>query len=178
MEEIEVPTEHLHEAINEKAKEEKGRWVTLVALSTAFIAVLAAIAGLLGGHEANESMLDQIKASDQWAFYQSKGVKSEITSSTLQILAAIPNKTESAKLESKLNRYEKEKDDIKVKAENFEKSSEVHLNKHLPLSKAVTIFQIAIALSAISIITQKKFLWYIALFLMLGGSYFLSLGIL
>ena len=178
MEEIEVPTEHLHEAINESAREEKARWVTLVALSTAFIAVLAAIAGLLGGHEANESMLDQIKASDQWAFYQSKGIKSEIAASTLQILAALPSKNAGNNLKSSLNRFEKEKAEIKAEAENFEKSSKAHLNKHMPLSKAVTIFQIAIALSAISIITQKRFLWYIALILMLGGSYFLILGIL
>lgn len=178
MEEIEVPTEHLHETINESAKEEKARWFTLVALSTAFIAVLAAIAGLIGGHEANESMLDQIKASDQWAFYQSKGIKSEIASSTLQILEALPNKNGEDNLKSTLNRYEKQKEEIKTKAENFEKSSEEHLSKHLPLSKAVTIFQIAIALSAISIITQKRFLWYIALCLMLVGSYFLFLGII
>ena len=177
MEEIEVPTEHLHETINEKAREEKEKWVLFVALSTAFIAVLAAIAGLLGGHEANEAMLDQIKASDQWALYQSKGIKAEISSSTLQILAALPNKTISDEMKSNALRYEKEKQEIKVNAEKLEKSSEVHLSKHLPLSKAVTIFQIAIALSAIAIVTQKKVLWFIALLFMLGGSYFLFIGI-
>ena len=178
MEEIEIPTEHLHETINEKAKEEKEKWVLFVALSTAFIAVLAAIAGLLGGHEANEAMLDQIKASDQWALFQAKGIKSEIASSTLQILAALPNKAIGDDLKLNLNRYDREKKEIKTKAKYLEKSSEEHLSKHLPLSKAVTIFQIAIALSAISIITQRKLLWYIALLFMLGGSYFLTIGIL
>ncbi len=177
MEELEVPTEHLHETINEKAKEEKEKWILFVALSTAFIAVLAAIAGLLGGHEANEAMLDQIKASDQWSFYQSKGIKAEISSSTLKILSSLPNKEISDEMKSDGIRYEKEKQEIKVKAESLEKSSEEHLSKHLPLSKAVTIFQIAIALSAIAIVTQKKILWYIALLFMLGGSYFLFLGI-
>ena len=177
MEEIEVPTEHLHETINEKAKEEKEKWVLFVALSTAFIAVLAAIAGLLGGHEANEAMLDQIKASDQWAFYQSKGIKAEISASTLQILASLPNQNISEEMKLNAKRYEKEKQEIKNKAEALEKSSEEHLSKHLPLSKAVTIFQIAIALSAIAIVTQKKLLWFIALLFMLGGSYFLFLGI-
>ena len=177
MEEIEIPTEHLHETINESAREEKEKWVLFVALSTAFIAVLAAIAGLLGGHEANEAMLDQIKASDQWALYQSKGIKAEIATSTIQILAALPNKTISEEMKSNALRYEKEKKEIKVKAEELERNSEVHLSKHLPLSKAVTIFQIAIALSAIAIITQKKLLWYIALLFMLGGCCFLFLGI-
>ena len=48
MEEIEIPTEHLHETINESAREEKEKWVLFVALSTAFIAVLAAIASAAG----------------------------------------------------------------------------------------------------------------------------------
>ena len=47
MEEIEVPTEHLHEEIQEKAEEQKERWTLYVALSTAMMAVLAAVAGLL-----------------------------------------------------------------------------------------------------------------------------------
>src|ERR1700678_1316904 len=92
MEEIEVPTEHLHEAINEKAeeakekKEEKG-WSMMVAISTAIMAVFAAIAGLMAGDHANEAMFLQIKASvqtikasDQWAYYQAKGIKGEIKS--------------------------------------------------------------------------------------------------
>ena len=38
MEEIEVPTEHLQDAINEKAKEDR-TWSMDVAISTAFMAV-------------------------------------------------------------------------------------------------------------------------------------------
>jgi hypothetical protein len=57
MEEIEVPTEHLHETIEEKVedaikKNEKG-WSMYVAISTALIAVLAAISALLGNFFSN-----------------------------------------------------------------------------------------------------------------------------
>ncbi len=77
MEEIEIPTEHLHEQINEHAGEEK-RWTLYLAISTAFMAVFAAIAGLIAGHYSNEALIEQIKASDQWAYYQAKGIKAEI----------------------------------------------------------------------------------------------------
>src|ERR1041385_8033367 len=77
MEDPEVPTEHLHEEINERAKEGK-RWSLYVAISTAFMAVLAAIAALMAGHYSNEALIEQIKASDQWAYYQAKGIKAEI----------------------------------------------------------------------------------------------------
>src|SRR3984957_11487371 len=93
-EEIEVPTEHLHEAIQEKAEEAKERWILYVALSTAFMAVLAAVAGLLAGHHANEALIERVKASDQWNFYQSKNLKQEIAVNTDKILQAIgPAKT-------------------------------------------------------------------------------------
>ena len=182
MEEIEVPTEHLQEAIHEKAEEkmheEKERWALYVALSTAFMAVLAAIAGLLSGHQANEALLDQIKAADQWNFYQSKSIKSEIAASTGKILQSIQNKNTDLESSQTLARYEKEKEEIRQKAEEAEKSSEVHLTTHVTLSKAVTIFQIAIAISAISILTRKKLLWYGSLVLTIVGAIFLLMGII
>jgi hypothetical protein len=77
-----------------------------------------------------------------------------------------------------LERYEKEKEEIKTKAEENEKSSEAHMQKHVTLSKAVTIFQIAIAVSAIAILTRKKVLWYSGLLLTVAGAIFLITGIL
>ena len=59
MEEIEVPTEHLHEEIQERAEEKKEKWTLYVALSTAFMAVLAAVAGLL-------AYLYRSAVRDQW----------------------------------------------------------------------------------------------------------------
>ncbi len=181
MEEIEIPTEHLQEAIHEKAeekmKEEKERWALYVALSTAFMAVLAAIAGLLSGHHVNEAMIEQIKSSDQWALYQAKGIKSEVASSTNKILHALSAKP-IEESNSDVERYEKEKEEIKKVAEEDAKSSEEHLAKHVTLSKAVTIFQIAIAISAIAILTKRKMLWYAAILLTLVGSVFLILGVL
>ena len=69
MEDIEVPTEHLQEHIQEKAEENRESWSLYLVLSTAFMAVLAAISDLMGGHHANEAVLEQIKASDNWSQY-------------------------------------------------------------------------------------------------------------
>ena len=84
MEEMEVPTEHLHETIEEEVKEavEKNekRGSMAIAISTALMAVFAALASLLAGHHADEAVIEQIRASDQWAFYQAKGIKDEILS--------------------------------------------------------------------------------------------------
>jgi len=178
MEEMEVPTEQLQDTIQEKAAEARERWTLNVALSTAFMAVLAAIAGLLSGHHANEAVIDQVKASDQWGYYQAKSIKSEIAASTATLLAAMPGKQVPAETAQAKERYEKEKEDIKKQAEASEQSSEKHLSTHVTLSKSVTIFQIAIAISAIAILTRRKMLWYASIVLTLVGSVFLLMGVL
>ena len=64
MEEAEVPLEHLQEQVHHKAEHSGETWISWVALSTAILAVLAAIAGLLSGQHANEAMMSQIEAPD------------------------------------------------------------------------------------------------------------------
>lgn len=183
MEEMEVPTEHLHEEIQEKAEEKKEKWTLYVALSTAFMAVLAAVAGLLAGHHANEALVERVKASDNWNFYQAKNLKQEIAVNTDKILQAIVSGRAGKTVapfegdhSADIARYEKEKADIKKQAEEAEKASEAHLAKHVPLASAVTAFQIAIAISAIAILTRRKMLWYCGLALTAAGLVFLSIG--
>ncbi len=178
MEELEVPTEHLHEHIQEKAEESKEKWSLYVVLSTAFMAVLAAVSGLLGGHHANEALLEQIKSSNAWSHYQAKSIKSEITSSSDKLIATLSTKPVPAEDAAKLERYEKEKEEIQKQAEESEKLSEVHLNIHNILARSVTFFQIAIAIAAIAILTKRKPLWMFSILLMVIGIFFLIQALL
>ncbi|MFC4233455.1 DUF4337 domain-containing protein [Parasediminibacterium paludis] len=173
MEEIEVPTEHLHETIEEEVKEaikenERG-WSMYVAISTALIAVLAAISALLAGHHSDEAVIEQIKASDQWSYFQAKGIKAEIMAMRVDL-----GRGDSTKIIT----YKTEQTAIAEKAAEHEKESALHAEKHKALSKAVTFFQIAIAISAIAILTRRKQLWFISLLLALGGISFFITGLL
>lgn len=179
MEELEDPTERLKETIEavEERRDEKESWTMHVALSTAIIAVLAAIAGMLGNHHANEAVLEQIKSSNHWSYYQSKSIKSELATATGQLLTAM-GKDLPADYNDKLARYEKQKAEITQQAQEAEQSSEDHLRRHITFSRGVTIFQIAIAISAIAILTRKKLMWYASMALAVAGSVFLVLGFL
>ncbi len=174
MEEIEIPTEHLHEVIKEKTEEllksGEGKLSMYIAVCTAIMAVLAAMAGLLAGHHSNEALINQIKASDQWAFYQAKSIKAEIrqTQSSVTGIAAAKSPAES----------KKEEEEIKKAAEKFEKLSEEELIKHGWLAKSVTFFQVAIAVSAISILTRKTFLWVVGILISVVGLAFFITGLL
>lgn len=173
MEEPEVPTEQLQDDIKEKAeeasREKEKKWLMYVAISTALVAVFAALTALIAGHHSNEALIEQIKASDQWAYYQAKGIKAEIKS-----LGAGMSKNDTADV----NRYKREGEEIKRIAEEHQQESARHLDKHIILSRAVTLFQIAIAISAIAILTRKKFLWYGGMVLALGGIVLFLVGVL
>ncbi len=177
MEEMEDPTEQLQEKIHELAEEEKKeRWMFHVALSTAIIAVFAAISGLLGGDHANEAVMEQMKASDHWAYYQAKSIKAEIAASGNKILMATGNKISDSDLH-KLEVYEEQKKEIMNVAHENEKASEAHLSRHRILAQAVTFFQIAIAISAISILSRKRLLWVASMVIAAAGIFFLVQGI-
>ena len=177
MDEIEVPTEHLHEKLQESALESAERWIMKVALTAALLAVFAAITALLAGHHANEAMIEQVKSSDQWAYYQAKGIKLAVLESKMEMLVTLDKKP-STKDDEKVNKYIKEQKEIDKKALEYAESSEQHLSVHNTLAKGVTLFQISIAICAISALTRKKWLWYGSMMLGLAGFVFLGIGIL
>src|SRR5438309_11218279 len=103
MEEAEVPLEHLHEEIHHHAEHGGATWISWVALSTAVLAVLAAIAGLLSGSHANEAMMNQIQASDQWSYYQAKSIKAAVLDAKMSLAS-----TADEKDREKAAKYEEE----------------------------------------------------------------------
>ena len=177
MEEIEAPVDHLHEHINEEATHSHEKWMVWVALSTAFLAVLAAIASLLANHHSEEAMICQIKSSDQWSFYQAKSIKSLILLNSGKIIDAIGKVKDPADVQ-KIQENKLDQNKILKKATTFAEESSYHVAINTVFARSVTIFQIAIAISAITILTKRKFLWIISLGFTVLGIYFLIQGLL
>ena len=72
---------------------------------------------------------------------------------------------EKAKYQGKIDRYEKEKNDIKGVAEKLEseatewdKKSDEQMHQHHRWAQATTVLQVSIALAAIALLTKKKWL--------------------
>jgi len=176
-EEIEVPTEHLHEKMEEEAEhEQRAGWIAKVAVSSALLAVAAAISALLAGHHANEAMLEQMQATDQWAFYQAKGIKASVVQSKIEMLDALGKPTNGPE-HARVNKYEGEQKEIEEKGHELEHSSEHHMEVHGAFARAVTIFQIAIAMGAIAVLARRPKLWFVSLALGFAGLVFLVLGL-
>jgi Domain of unknown function (DUF4337) len=172
MEEAEIPLEHLQEEIHHHAEHGGAPWISWVALSTAILAVLAAITGLLSGSHANEAMMNQIEASDQWGYYQAKSIKASVLEAKMTLAAAAA--TEKDK--EKAAQYQEEQTEIKREAEHKQAEARANFHKHEVFARSVTMFQIAIAIAAISALTKKRRFWFVSLVFGLAGAVFLVLG--
>ena len=194
-----LETHELKESLDEAAEhghhaEKKERWIMQLSLSTALIAVVAAIASLLSGANANdalvkknESILHQTKASDQWAYFQAKSIKSAVYRSQSDVAAlstAEASKELSKKLAEDGKREKEEQEAIKKTAEDFEKKADAadeesaHLfHLHHEYAKSVTIFQVAIALAAIAALTKRRSMWFVSMIAGVAGLYFFARGL-
>jgi hypothetical protein len=77
---IEVETKELQEQIQElheehKSEQKKASWIRYVGLSTALLAVVAAMSALQSSNMVNEALIHQIKASDMFAEFQASREK-------------------------------------------------------------------------------------------------------
>ena len=184
-EQVEIDTDKLGEQIKEEIEREGGTLLKAIALTTALFAALAAVAALRAGGTVNEALVLkteatrlQAEASDQWAEYQAKGIKSAIERATESLLIA-QGKQPPATLEDERERYRREQSDIENIAhakerERDEKSREADelLHRHHRFADGVALFQVAIALGAIAALARYRLVWILSMLLGLSGAGF------
>ena len=148
------------------------KFANRVAVMTAIFATIGAFLGYMGGATQNDALMYKneaaiktTKAADQWTFYQSKSNKQNLA----ELGAQLTTGEASAKFNAEVARYKKEKDEIKLGAEKLEAEAKVSeeksstaLHVHHRYAQAMTLIQVAIALSAITILTRSRGLMAIA----------------
>lgn len=179
------------EAALEREEQVGPRWTLYLSLSTAIIAVFAAIASLESGAYSNdailvknEAVLFQSQASDQWAYYQAKGVKAALAEANSK-LSASTNAALSGHFHEEHQRQKSEQAEIEKSARELEakvkesnERAEQFLEHHHRFAICVTLLQIAIAMCAISALTKRKALWYVGLAATAAGLVFFTRGFL
>ena len=139
-----------------------------IAVMTAIFATIGAMFGYMGGATQNEALLfkneaaiKKTEASDQWNYYQAKSNKQNLA----ELGATLTTGEASQRYQSEAKRYNDEKKDIQKKAEELEKAgmeanarSEESMHVHHRWAQAVTLFQVAIALAAIALLSRRKWL--------------------
>jgi len=189
MEPTEIREEVKEEFENEKKRE---RWINYLAVTTVLLAVCATLSSFKLEHFSVESVLNQVMASDQWAFYQAKGTKGylyELQKEKLELELKTIEKNASAdliqeyrqKIESygrQAKRYNKEKEDIMKEAKHLEKErDEAHERREL-FGKSIIFLQMGILLCSIAALMKRKSVWVVGSLVGLFGIAYFAYGFL
>ena len=161
------------------------RWMSLVALATAIMAVLAAITTLYLGKYSSRAILHQGQETSQWAYYQAKSIKSyvyEIQKQKLELEMMAPASRPKAVMDrysqlikdydKQIKRYDVEKAEIKTTADALAKSKEDFQARAGNFGYGLIFLQISIMLASISALTKKKPLFYLGLLTVSGWVFF------
>jgi uncharacterized membrane protein len=192
--EIEVETKDLQESIERiddttaerKRAEKEVDWIRFIGLSTAILAVFAAIAALQSSNLVNEALIHQIKASDTWAEYQADRQKDHVYTIALNGLldaaaskpAAKPAGARIAEYRAKIADESRKETALSDSAKDLERETEDEMRKHHAFEYSVALLQVAIAVGAVSALTRVKPIWYLSLLIGAIGSAFCVVGFL
>ena len=165
------PHEHELEHATQGAHDGRGAgsaMINQIAMVTAVIATVGAIFSYMGGAtQANAGLyknnagIKKTEASNQWNYFQAKSTKQSLA----EISRDLSPEDKKGVYQAKIERYEKEKGEIKTVAEGLEKQStdwdkrsDAQMHQHHRWAQATTVLQVSIALAAIALLTRKKWL--------------------
>ncbi len=165
--------EHAAEAI-----EAKDPLLQQVTMTIAVLAVVAAICASLETTEGdktigdkNEAVLQQNRATDTWNLYEAKSLKKN-----LYTLAADQPGPRQASYAKTAAQNLTEHTGISKQAKGFEAArdrandeAKVHEGRHGTLTIASTLLHMAIAIATLAIVLHRRWPWFTALALTVGG---------
>ncbi|MCV2368923.1 DUF4337 domain-containing protein [Roseateles oligotrophus] len=175
---------HDHEMEHAAQHEPKGIAGKLAVL-TAILATIGASFSYMGGATQanaglykNEAAIKKTEAANQWAYYQAKSSKQNLAELAVELVG----EDKKVRFKEDIERYKKEKVEIKDKAEKLEAESsdwnhqsdeQIHL--HHRWAQATTVLQVSIAMAAIALLTKNRWMTFVTVGL---GSVGIVLGAL
>jgi hypothetical protein len=139
-----------------------------IAVMTAILATVGAMFSYQGGATQahaqlakNDAAIRKTEAANQWNYYQAKSNKQNLS----EVAAVLVPADRQEGYRSEVARYKGEKAEIQKTAERleaeskeFDAKSDALMHEHHRWAQATTFLQIAIALSAIALLTRRKWL--------------------
>lgn len=163
----------------------------IVPIAAAVLAVFAAIASLVAHHNStsalavkNEAILAENKSSSQYAYYESKRIKTHIYQAFLLAgvthdpKAAAQMKAIAAKEDAAAKNILKDAEKYGDDSERFSSQSEHHMQVYETEEVAATLFEVGIVFVSISALMTGRLFLYIGGGLSVGGFLFLIKGLL
>ncbi len=161
---------HDHHVEHAAQHGDKDSFAGMIAVATAILATIGTLFAYMGGATQanaglykNNAAIKKTEAANQWNYYQAKSSKQNLS----ELALALVTEDKRPLYRDEVERYKKEKAEIKVAADKLEaeskewdQRSDAQLHLHHRWAQATTALQISIALAAIALLTRRKWLEY------------------
>jgi hypothetical protein len=162
----------VEEELHEHAENAKEPFDKKVAVTMAIIAALLAIVSVLGHILSTEELLEQQKASDQWAYSQAKDIRrydSEIARDMLMALKGDEAGKLAERYGGNAEKYKKDHEEIQEQAKEFEATRDHKGAQALRLEIGEVFLEIGIVFASLAILSKRPMVWYTSIVAALVG---------
>lgn len=137
-----------------------------VTVTLSILAVMVAMATLMGHRASREEIILQNQLSDEWAYYQAKNIRlheSQIGAKQFAVFMPVDKEKAEAyreEYQKEVERYEKEKDDATEKTKEIEQEKALVGRRGNRYEAGEVLLEIALILVSFTLLTSKKVFWY------------------
>jgi Domain of unknown function (DUF4337) len=146
-----------------------------VSLTMAVLAVLVAVASLLGHRAHTEEVVLQAKSSDQWAYYQAKNIRAH-EDDLFSELAAVINSNDAGavtkfreKYAQEAERYKHDKEEIQNEARKLEREVATERKRADRYDLAEVFLEIGLVITSITLLSGRRIFWHLGIVLSVVG---------
>lgn len=136
-----------------------------VSVTMAILAVLVAVATLLGHRAHTEEVVLQAKASDQWEYYQAKNIRRHEDEIVAELTPLQPTTDATAmgkvhdKYASEAARYKDDQKGIEDKAREMEAEVEAERNRADRYDLAEVFLDVGLVITSITLLSGRRLFW-------------------
>jgi hypothetical protein len=146
-----------------------------VAMTIAILAICLSFVGNLGDNAKTDAIIKTNEASNQWGYFQAKGIKGQMAAMHADLILRIAGKDPSEKAEadrlrSEGDRYDSEKMEIKANAEANQKEADHKSSINDRCDQSALLLQVAIVICSVSILAQSHKFWWVGILLGAAGA--------
>jgi len=140
-----------------------------VAFTMSLLAVLVAVATVLGHRTHTDAVLDQNRATDQWNQYQAKKIRSYNTALESQLLAVVSvadkDKAADALKQNAVHqaKWEPELDEIQKEARKLEDEVKLDERKASRFDLGEALLEIGLVVTSVTLLTRRRSYWFLGM---------------
>jgi len=166
-----------HEVVHELVEKAREKQQKAIGLTTAVIAVLMAIATMLGNRANTQKVVMETKIADWWAYTHSNDTNARIYMADERIAQLHGEKEAAQEFQKLYEGQRKDSDDARVTAQKLEKESDFQSRKAYLYEIAVLFLEVSILLCSTALLTELLLFWRLSFLSSAAGIGLIAIGL-